>query len=56
MQVNALSPIVFKLISGSLSRSGSLEYLMSREYVFIHSSFRIDSPIPTVILCSLFSS
>ena len=46
--MNALSPMVFKFISGSLSRSVSLEYLMLyHEYVFFdRSSFRYDGPIP----------
>ena len=47
--LNAQSPMVFKFNSGSLSRSGSLEYLMLyREYVvFDRSSFRYDGLIPT---------
>ena len=47
--LNALSPMVFIFISGSLSRSLSLEYLvLYREYVFMDSScFRYDGPIPT---------
>ena len=46
--LNALSPMVFKFISGSLSHSVSLEYLvLNCEYVFIdRSSFRYDGPIP----------
>ena len=47
--LNALSPMVFKFISGLFSRSVSLEYLvLYREYIFIdRSSFRYDGPIPT---------
>ena len=47
--LNALSPMVFILISGSLSRGVSLEYLvLYRAYVFMdRSSFRYDGPIPT---------
>ena len=47
--LNALSPMVFIFISGSLSRSVSLEYLvLYPEYVFMdRSSFRYDGPIPT---------
>ena len=46
--LNTVSPMVFIFISGSLSRSVSLEYLvLYREYVFVdRSSFRYDGPIP----------
>ena len=47
--MNALSPMVFIFIPGSLSRSVSLENLvLYREYVFMDRiSFRYDGPIPT---------
>ena len=48
--LNALSPMVFKFISGSLSRSVSLEYLvLYREWQSYNSTYAIASH--NVLIC-----